>query len=354
MHREIIVSAYGMTDQGKVRQNNEDALCIAELAKAVDSGVTPPPGTLAAFDAIEHPVLLAVSDGVGGGQAGEVASALVVETLRRAMREEGANADWNEVVKRAVERANREVWDAAHAPGRRGMGATVTAVCVHRDRAHIAEVGDSRAYIVRAGRIRQITKDQSFVQYLVDAGALTAEEAVHNPMKNVVLQAMGQSPDVQVALGRLQLRRGDKLLICSDGLSGPVTSTEMLSIVQQASTLEDACKKLVDLANERGGPDNVTVVLASVDGDGLNPPRDQESVTQTLEVVQEYTGKGKQAEASEEESGGSGATEPAPPPPAAPAPGGPLRKMKLDVRLLLAAAAVGLVVAALVFALQRL
>jgi serine/threonine protein phosphatase PrpC len=361
MRGDVTVTAFGMTDPGKVRQNNEDALCIAELGQTVESGRTPPPGALAVFDAAEHAVLLAVSDGVGGAEAGEVASALVLESLRRAMREQGGDADFGDVVKRAVERANRDVWDAARAPGKRGMGATVTAVCVHGDRAHIAEVGDSRAYILRAGRIRQITKDQSFVQYLIDAGALTAEEAEQNPLKNVVLQAMGQRPDVQVALGRLELRRGDKLLLCSDGLSGPVSSTEMLSTIQQATSLEEACRALVNLANEHGGPDNVTVVLASVHGEGLSPPRDHESVTQTLKVVQEYTGTGRTRREDDDEVGVDPAAQaafekeqPTATQAAEPAKAGGMGRQRIDARLVTLAVIVGLAVGLLVFLLQRL
>src|SRR6185437_7634114 len=136
------------------------------------------PTDIHTFDATERAVLLAVSDGMGGADAGEVASALVVESLRRAMTE-AEGLDWNEATKQAVERANREVWSAARAPGRKGMGATVTAVCLQGDHAHIAEVGDSRAYLLRNARIRQVTRDQSFVQYLVDAGALKPEDAAN-------------------------------------------------------------------------------------------------------------------------------------------------------------------------------
>ncbi len=286
----ITVTAFGLTDMGKVRTNNEDAFLIDVLAGA---GSAPAPTELVTFEAGEHAVLLAVSDGMGGADAGEVASALVVESLRRAMSEaEEGKLDRNAATKQAVERANREVWSAARAPGRRGMGATVTAVCLQGDHAHIAEVGDSRAYLLRNARIRQVTRDQSFVQYLVDAGALKPEEAATYPMKNVVLQAMGQGPDVQVALGRLQLRRGDKLLLCSDGLSGKLKGEEMLARVQQAPSLEDACRALVALANERGGEDNITVIVARVDGEGLRVPQDQETLTQTFEVLAEYKAAG--------------------------------------------------------------
>jgi PPM family protein phosphatase len=277
----VTVTAFGITDPGKVRKNNEDAFLVARLA---DEG--PAPSGAVTLDAAEHAVLLAVSDGMGGADAGEVASALVVQSLRDAML--GAKGNYSEATRAAVERANRDVWSAAKAPGRKGMGATLTAVCVHADHAYIAEVGDSRAYLLRNGRVRQMTRDQSFVQLLLDAGALKPEEAETYPMKNVVLQAMGQKPDVQVALGRLALRRGDRLLLCSDGLSKEVTADDMKKAVEQEKGLEAACRALVALANERGGEDNITVVLAEIDGPGVAPPREQESLTQTFQVLSEF------------------------------------------------------------------
>jgi PPM family protein phosphatase len=283
----VTVKAFGLSDPGRVRKNNEDAFLVTALADAGDSAA---PTEVVTLDASEQPVLLAVSDGMGGADAGEVASALVVESLRRAMQE--AKGDWDEMTKKAVERANREVWDASRAPGRKGMGATVTAVCFHGTHAYIAEVGDSRAYLIRDGRVRQVTRDQSFVQYLLDAGALKPEEAEKYPMKNVVLQAMGQHPDVQVALGRLELRRGDRILLCSDGLSNMVKAPEMREILDLEATLDAGCQKLIEKANERGGEDNITVVVAAVEGEGLAAPHAQESLTQTFQVLAEYKAAG--------------------------------------------------------------
>jgi serine/threonine protein phosphatase PrpC len=292
----VTVTAFGLTDPGRVRKNNEDAFLIAHLVNAAE-GTTP--SEVTTFDASEHAVVLAVSDGMGGADAGEVASALVVQSLRDAMMK--AEGDWDEATKTAVEKANRAVWDASKEPGKRGMGATVTAVCVHRSIAHIAEVGDSRAYLVRNGRIRQVTRDQSFVQYLVDSGALKPEEAENYPMKNVVLQAMGQSPDVQVALGRLELRRGDRLLLCSDGLSGMVSADDMRHAIERAKTLDEACSDLITLANERGGEDNITVVIAEVTGDALALPREAETLTQTFQVLAEYKAAAQSADLQDDD-----------------------------------------------------
>jgi serine/threonine protein phosphatase PrpC len=229
---------------------------------------------------------------MGGANAGEVASALVIESLQRAMLERALGKvadDWEAILKNSVEHANGEVWRAAREPGRRGMGATLTAICILGGEAIIAEVGDSRGYLIRGHRIRQVTRDQSFVQVLVDSGALKPEEAAKNPMKNVVLQAMGQTQQVSVAMGRLDLRRGDRLLLCSDGLSNKVEDDD---ICRLAGTLPlpTATAKLIELANERGGEDNITVVLAEVDGDSLAEHQSVETVTQTLRVISEYPG----------------------------------------------------------------
>jgi serine/threonine protein phosphatase PrpC len=258
---------------------------------------------------------------MGGANAGEVASALVIESLHRAMVEhiEGDSPDaWEDALKSSVEHANRAVWRAAREPGRRGMGATLTAVCVHGSEAVIAEVGDSRGYLIRAHRIRQITRDQSFVQVLVDSGALKPEEAAKNPMKNVVLQAMGQTQQIAVAIGRLDLRRGDRLLLCSDGLSNKLSDEEICRHASEPLTLDESAPTLIRLANEHGGEDNITVVLAEIGGDGVAEHRPVETVTQTLHVVSEYKGAGRRVEeplVEDEDAPESGRAPPAAPEP---------------------------------------
>ncbi len=278
---DITVRACGITDLGRVRGNNEDTLLIAHLASIAK---TAPPAHAVRFEAA-YPVLLAVSDGMGGAAAGEIASALVVESLRRAMA--SARGNWDEATRLAVERANREVWQAAQQPGRHGMGATLTAVCVHGTEAHIAEVGDSRAYLIRSGRIRQITHDQSFVQVLLDAGMIRPEEVEQHPMRSMLLQAMGQ-PDIKASVARLDLRRDDRLLLCSDGLSNKLSAEDMLAVIEEGPSIEATCEKLVALANARGGEDNITVIVAELHGEGLTPPARNEEVTQTLHTVAEF------------------------------------------------------------------
>ena len=281
----------GLTDVGIVRTNNEDAFVVADLDR--DAKVDVAKAT--EFDIKDKGMLLAVSDGMGGEAAGEVASSLVIETLRRVLAtaapsDEATNSGIAKAVEHAVTRANEAVWKEAKSPDKKGMGATLTAVYVQGDTAYIAEVGDSRAYLVRGSRIRQMTKDQSFVQLLLDSGALTKEEAEAYPHKNIILQAMGQQEKVSVALGKLALRRSDRLLICSDGLSNKVTPVEMKEAMLSGDPLDVVCKKLVDLANARGGEDNCTIILAQAEGEGLPAFRDAERVTQTFEVVKEGPG----------------------------------------------------------------
>jgi PPM family protein phosphatase len=284
----VKLTVVGRTDVGKVRTNNEDAFVVADLARSAKVD------TLSGEQSIDVPgegMLLAVSDGMGGEQAGEVASALVIESLRRELAA-NKGIDGSEAITKmldtAVFGANKEVFDASKEPGKKGMGATLTAVFVLADTAFIAEVGDSRAYLIRGHRIRQMTRDQSFVQLLVDAGAISPDEAKDYPHKNVILQAMGQKPDVKPAIGKLALRRFDRLLLCSDGLSNKVQDTEMREIVEAQSSMDEACKKLIELANERGGDDNVTVVIAELSGEGLEPYKGNETVTQTFEIVRDF------------------------------------------------------------------
>ncbi|HQR39820.1 MAG TPA: protein phosphatase 2C domain-containing protein [Blastocatellia bacterium] len=281
---EVRVQASGQTDVGRVRQHNEDAFVIADLTSGDVGGNS----VTVSVTVGERGVLLGVSDGMGGAQAGDVASTLVVDSLRAHL---GDGSNWAAIqdsMKIAVEKANHDVWNAAQTEGRRGMGATLTAVLVHRSYAYFASVGDSRAYLIRNGFIRQVTKDQSYVELLVASGAITREQAETSAHRNVILQAMGQKPTISVALGRLELRRGDIFLICSDGLSGKVKELDMLGAALGAPSFAAGCSRLVSLANARGGEDNITVVLARVDGEGLPLALEEETLSKTFEPIHEY------------------------------------------------------------------
>ena len=189
MAARVSITAIGLTDPGKLRENNEDAFLVSDLTRA---GARTRPGVLDTFDASTGPVLLCVSDGMGGAASGEVASALVIDSLNQALM--GTRGDWEAATLKAVETANRAVWVASQTEGRAGMGATLTAVCIEGSIAYIAEVGDSRAYLLRRGLLQQLTRDQSYLQLMVEAGTLPPAEADSNdaPMKSMVLQMMGQ------------------------------------------------------------------------------------------------------------------------------------------------------------------
>jgi serine/threonine protein phosphatase PrpC len=282
----VSLTVVGQTNIGLVRKTNEDAFVIADLT----GGSLLDERRIAKFEVGQRGVLLAVSDGMGGHQAGEVASALVVESLRRSMALQPSPAPSDALLERAALQANRDVWAAARVPGREHMGATLTAVFIHDKTAHIAEVGDSRAYLVRSGQIKQVTHDQSYVQLMVDSGAMNLEQAKRSDFSSVILQAMGLKETVQVALGRLELRARDCFVLCSDGLSGLVSAEEIRAIVLTAGPPDAVCAKLVELAMKRGGGDNVTVIIAGVSGD-LPPLVVGESISDTLLVVREFEPK---------------------------------------------------------------
>jgi len=278
---KMLVSA--LTDVGRTRSTNEDACAVTDLAsgRLIDAA-----GADAAVDVHERGVLLALSDGMGGHQAGEVASALVLESLGAALADD-SKGPLHEQLEQAVRRANKQVKSAAQTRERHGMGATLTAVMLRGGEAYIAEVGDSRAYLLRGDRLRMITRDQSLVQFLVDQGMMSAEEARNAPEKNVILQAVGLSDDVRVAIARLELRRGDRFLLCSDGVSNAVSDDELRQILT-GSEPRAACETMIALANDRGGLDNQTAIVADVTGEALDPPDEFETVTSTYEVLKAY------------------------------------------------------------------
>jgi PPM family protein phosphatase len=172
-----------------------------------------------------------------------------------------------------IEEASRRIH--ARSSGRSelaGMGTTATAAGFLDGRVILGQVGDSRAYLYREGEVIQLTRDQSLVWEMVEAGTMSEAEAETSSQRNILVQAVGTEPDVDVDLTVQPLRRGDVLLVCSDGLSGLVNREELQEVLHATPEPERACRRLVDLANERGSPDNVTVVIARVDGEGLDAP----------------------------------------------------------------------------------
>lgn len=269
---EIIVHVFGRTDVGRTREHNEDAFVVADLT-TMNASLQPEVRTHAVG---ARGSLFMVADGMGGAAAGEVASAMATEVvLAEVDRRWRASDDHDPEVfahtlRVATEVANTKIHQYAQQhPENRGMGTTATIAGFLGDTLYVCQVGDSRAYLVRDGQAIQITKDQSLMQRLVEAGEITAEEAEVSERRNIILQALGPEPAVKVDLTSQQVKRGDVLVLCSDGLSGQLRAHEIAAVVRAEHDLVAVCKKLIDLANEAGGPDNITVVAARFDGTGL-------------------------------------------------------------------------------------
>lgn len=267
----VVVEWHALTDVGCVRPNNEDNFLILDVGKGVywtAADGARVPDSVGRLEIGASGLVLAVSDGMGGAVAGEVASHLAVTTVARLMHRLEARAlyehlPFSERLRLAVEQANRLIYEKSQEhPELAGMGATFTAAAYHRGWLYLGQVGDSRAYLIRAGRIRQLTKDQSLVHHLVEAGFLTEEQAERHAYRNVILQALGAHPHTVVVMDRVEMRQDDCVLLCSDGLSSKVTASEMREIVLGAADIAEAADALVRVAKERGGEDNITVLLA--------------------------------------------------------------------------------------------
>ena len=319
MAKDIRVSVFGRTDLGRTRDHNEDTFLVADL----DTPQVLPSLTVAEQTIGPRGSLFMVADGMGGAAAGEIASSMaaqqIFEHLARVWSRDPDNSPQQFALRmrEAVEHANAEIHAyAAEHPEVRGMGTTLTAAGVHGPNLFLAQVGDSRAYLIRDGVAFQLTKDQSLTQRLVDAGELTEEEAETNARRNIILQALGPDPRVKVVLSVQKLDRGDVLVVCSDGLTGLVRKTEIAAVVTGDSNLAQVCETLISLANERGGPDNITVVAARFHGDGLPEASDSEEEPQ--HTILRLPGSSTSSDDSL-----TPVPQPSPAPPPAPAPPAP-------------------------------
>ncbi len=259
----IAVSVACLTDKGQRRAANEDAFIVADLE---ETGFKTSGHDLARHQIGARGLLLAVADGMGGAKAGEVASRLAVEQLVRSLGAPSQNEMPADRLRGGLKLANRAIRQASDENlDYSGMGSTMTAALVSGGQAIIGQVGDSRGYLIRGNEVRQITKDQSFAQALIDAGELTEEQGAHSPERHLILQALGGRDEIEPKIGTVALMRGDHLLLCTDYLARKVRAADMLDIIRTAETLSGACVRLVALANERGGEDNITVLLARFD-----------------------------------------------------------------------------------------
>jgi serine/threonine protein phosphatase PrpC len=242
----MILRAAGRSDVGRRRRENEDRYALApELG------------------------LFLVADGMGGHTAGQIAAELAADAVLRTIRTlDGATATLTEKLRYAVAAANREIYTTAREkPALAGMGTTLVAILASDDRAALAHVGDSRAYLIRGGRIRQLTDDHSLVGELLRRREISADAAREHPHRHVLTRALGVRRHVEPDLAELTPAEGDVFAICSDGLTTHVRDEEIAraGAPENDADLEATCSGLVDLANERGGEDNVTVVLVRCD-----------------------------------------------------------------------------------------
>ncbi len=240
-----VAEHYEKSDTGRQRRANEDSF----FARAP---------------------LFVVADGMGGAQAGEVASRLAAETFAAGLPDDGTSEQRLET---RVREANRRIHEVSQGDrALNGMGTTITAAYLDGDELSLAHVGDSRAYLLRDGELTRLTRDHTLVEELVRRGELTEQEAAEHPQRSIITRALGPEPDIDIDLHTHRVRAGDVLLLCSDGLTGMIGEDEVEEILGRAPSLGDAGRALVDAANEAGGRDNITVVLFRVDEVGAAAP----------------------------------------------------------------------------------
>lgn len=241
----------GLSDRGRMREGNEDAIATRpELGIAV------------------------LADGMGGHRAGEVASRMAVEIVTRHFAERlapgnGLAGEPEPVVSEAIRLANSAIYDAAQArPECQGMGSTIVVVLFSASKLCVGHVGDSRLYRLHEGRLEQLTQDHSVIQELVNRGLFTPEEARQSVAKNLVTRALGVEPDIVPDVSARRLQAGDIYLLCSDGLNDVLADEEIAELLaRHGEDLDTAARRMVERANERGGPDNISVILARIVGD---------------------------------------------------------------------------------------
>ncbi|MBE7021722.1 MAG: Stp1/IreP family PP2C-type Ser/Thr phosphatase [Ruminococcaceae bacterium] len=242
----------GCTDLGQSRPVNEDGYYISDYSAELDA------------------IYAIVADGMGGHQAGEVASALALRQVSEAINQgfcaEMSSQELKELLGTAVREANESIFKKSlseHSCG--GMGTTITLCFIAGEKAMVAHVGDSRAYILRGGTLHQITTDHSLVQELIKSGQITPEEAEHHPQKNVITRALGTDSGVDIDLYEFQVLPGDCILLCTDGLTNLVSEAEMTELLSGADDMNAISKQLIVSANQKGGYDNITAVVLKKD-----------------------------------------------------------------------------------------
>ena len=272
----VRIDVAGLSDKGKVRDENQDHFLVVRAGRYAETVVTSLPSGQIPERSEDRGLLMMVADGMGGQAAGEFASRTVLTTLTHLILnhpqwalkvdEQSAAAIEDRVVARyqALDAALAEKMQAD--PSLKGMGTTLTVAYSLGLDVFIAHAGDSRAYLFHDGSVRQLTRDHTYVQRLVDAGMMSREAAAGHQLRNALTNVLGGgSRSVEVDLKRLQVAAGDRLLLCSDGLTCTMKDEEIAGLLARSPSATEACRRLVDLALERGAPDNVTVIVARYD-----------------------------------------------------------------------------------------
>jgi PPM family protein phosphatase len=273
----IHVDVFAASDVGRVRKNNEDNFVICNLATG-EVGLNP---SVRSHTLGHRGTLFMIADGMGGEACGEVASQIATATVPKRLYENlksittgVSETNFVLLLREAIEYANQIIFQKSQSsPEFRGMGTTTTAAALFGPQIFIAQVGDSRAYLRRKNQLTQLTKDQTYLNYLKEIGAEVPEDPEKDSRRSILTQAVGSSESVDVKVTYSKVRDGDRLLLCSDGLYNMVKVQEITELIQPSAPLAKACKELIDKANGAGGTDNVTVVVADFSGPGL-PPAD--------------------------------------------------------------------------------
>lgn len=273
--KAIHVKLSGMSDMGRVRKNNEDNFVICNLTTG-EVGFSP---ALLEHDVGPFGSLFMVADGMGGESSGEVASQLAAVTVPKRLYDNlkslGTVSEANFVIllREAIEYANQIIFQKAQAnPAYRGMGTTTTAATLFGQYLFVGQVGDSRAYLIRNKQITQLTRDQTFLNYLKEIGAELPADPEKDSRKSILTQAVGSSETLDVKVTCTKVYQGDRILLCSDGLYNMVPLPDLLETASRQDGLAGGCKALIEKANANGGTDNITLVMVDFSGPGLPPP----------------------------------------------------------------------------------
>ena len=270
----INVKVFGVLDIGRVRKNNEDNFAVCNLTTG-EVGLTLP---LRDHTLGNHGSLFMVADGMGGEASGEVASQICALTVPKRLYENLKSlgqvraTNFVHLLRESIEYANQIIRQKAQSnPAYRGMGTTATVAALFGPYVFVAQVGDSRAYLIRNNELTQLTRDQTFLNYLKEIGVQVPADPEKDSRRSILTQAVGSSESVNVKVTYTKVHQGDSILLCSDGLYNMVPATDMVASVKGTESLAKKCQSLIDKANANGGSDNITVVMAEFSGPGLPP-----------------------------------------------------------------------------------